>query len=240
MIELLKKELGLDIRYFDSIDSTSLYLKRLICENRKVPDLVIAREQTNGQGRVGKSFYSPADTGLYMTFAIPCEQLDCVNITPRLSLALCQSIESVFSLACSVKWVNDIYSNEKKIAGILCQRSHDYYLIGIGVNVKKPKAIPYDLKDRLGYICTDCDEKSFTDLVIACYHNMMHRCFLLSPTEVLSEYRERCIHIGKEVSIQYEGENVRGVCSGIADDFSIIVTSNGNDQKFSSGILTLL
>jgi BirA family biotin operon repressor/biotin-[acetyl-CoA-carboxylase] ligase len=240
MIDYIKDELQLDIRYFDSIDSTSLYLKRLICENQRIPDLVIAREQTNGQGRVGKKFYSPSATGLYMTFAVPCDRLYGNHTTPRLSLALCRSVESVFSVSCSVKWVNDIYLADKKIAGILCQRVEDYYLIGVGVNVKKPKSIPDDLKGRLGYLCAECEDKKFADLVVSFYRNMMNHCNLLSEKEVLSQYRKRCIHIGKEVSIQYNGNDLQGICSGIADDFSIIINVEGKDLNFSSGILTLL
>lgn len=238
-LELLSKYFGDRICYFDSIDSTSLYAKRLIQNQDYVPYIIMAGEQTNGQGRVGKSFYSPSSSGLYMTFAIPNREIPCDNLTPRVALAVRRAILQIFRVDCGIKWVNDLYYNGKKVCGVLCQQAPPYVLIGIGINVVLPEYTPTDLKERLGAIADVATAEQFTNLVIA-IDQKLRELFYLSTDQVLSEYRSHCFHISKMVSIENNGNEFFGTCVGIGDDFSLLIADRTSVNRFTSGVLTLI
>jgi BirA family biotin operon repressor/biotin-[acetyl-CoA-carboxylase] ligase len=235
----LQREEGISSLFFKSIPSTVLYVRDCLAKGEKVPTLVFAEEQTNGQGRVGKSFFSPKGTGLYLTFTIPKNDYEADYITPRLSLAVSHAVEEVFSCSLGVKWVNDIYLLDRKVAGILCQSVSDYYLFSVGLNVERPSQIPAELSDRFGSLCDHCDSECYYKLILALFRNIKAVRFV--PTlEILYEYRLRCNHIGKKISILSDGEECVGICSGISDDFSLLLSQNGKERFFSSGVMTIL
>ncbi|MCR5331895.1 MAG: biotin--[acetyl-CoA-carboxylase] ligase [Lachnospiraceae bacterium] len=136
-----------DIEFFDTIDSTNNEAKRRILaaqEEISRPFVIVSHSQTAGRGRQGKSFFSPEDTGIYMSVACPmnCPVQDQVTITSRTAVAVSRAIESFFGVECAIKWVNDIYVNDRKCCGILCEAVNDYekdllrfVVIGAGVNI---------------------------------------------------------------------------------------------------------
>ncbi len=235
----IESELGIRALHFDSIDSTSLYLKRLIQEGKNPADLVLADEQTNGQGRVGKSFYSPRKSGLYLTFCISKDCLACEDLTPRVALAVSQSINQVFSITTGIKWVNDIYLNDRKISGVLCQSVGNFYLIGIGINVVRPEYIPPELEGRLGFCVESSNEKQCEELVMLLYRSILKWANTEKKT-VLSQYREKCIHLSKRIAITKNNTEVVGECIGISDHFGILLSCNGFVSHFSSGVMSIL
>ncbi len=237
-VEELQKKIPLKAEYFDTIDSTSLYLIRRIKAKKTVPQLVIADSQSDGRGRVGKKFYSPGSTGLYLTFCFPQKDILCSDITPRIALAVTRAIFQTFGIECGLKWVNDVYLGNKKIAGVLCQCIDDYFLFGIGINILKPRSIPEELKDRLGYLLESCSETEYSDLIVSLYKNIVD-IIRKDTKEVLVSYRKLCIHLGKEVQIEKDNILLSGVCLGIADDFSIVIEIDGKAYNFSSGYMTL-
>lgn len=237
-LSFLKENIPLDIKYFESIDSTSLYLKRCIRSGGKVPDLVIAGFQTNGQGRVGRSFYSPEQTGLYLTFAILADKIHCDDITPRVALCVSNAIDEVFGKKTGIKWVNDIYLNSRKISGVLCQRVDDYFLIGIGVNVEQPRFVPSELLDRFGSVTESCKPFLYSKLVLSLYQNLLI-CFQQEKSLVLESFRKKCVHINLPVEIEYDGEVICGVCTGIDDEFSLLLKVNEKNLTIRSGYMSL-
>ena len=127
------------IYYFDEIDSTNEFLKKL--KNENGPIMVISKKQSNGKGQNGKMFFSPAN-GLYFSFKF--KHLFGINdltlITSAAAVAVVESIEKITHVQSEIKWVNDILLNNKKIAGILTETkiAHNnvpYVIVGIGINV---------------------------------------------------------------------------------------------------------
>ncbi len=131
------------IHVFKSLESTNLTAKKMALDGAAPGTVVIAGEQTGGRGRMGRSFYSPPDGGIYMSFILK-PQFDAaksVLITTAASVAVCKAIENVTGISCRIKWVNDIYLGDKKICGILTEAvtdfesGHiDYIVCGIGIN----------------------------------------------------------------------------------------------------------
>ncbi|MDR2634598.1 MAG: biotin--[acetyl-CoA-carboxylase] ligase [Clostridiales bacterium] len=136
--------------------------------NRFFPVVIIADTQTAGRGRLGRSFYSPAGTGLYMSFILRPEYIalpQINSVTVYAAAAVCKAIKTVCGAECGIKWVNDIFLNGKKICGILTEAVSDlesasveHIILGIGINVATTN-FPEDLASVAGAIFPQSDVK---------------------------------------------------------------------------------
>lgn len=122
-LEQLQKSVpsSFHVLFAKTIDSTNTYMKD---HARHLPDhsVLFARTQSAGRGRNGHSFYSPPDTGLYFSILLHTENKDDLNLLSALSaVAICLGIEKVCRLEPKIKWVNDIFISNRKVAGILCE-----------------------------------------------------------------------------------------------------------------------
>lgn len=144
--ESIKSKLksDIDVLYYPTIDSTNNECKRLLANSKEGVFLVAADEQTAGRGRQGKSFYSPALTGVYFSIVIkPKTSLqNAVTATTAAAVAVCRAIEALTELKPKIKWVNDVYLNGRKICGILTEAITNFeegtvesVIIGIGINI---------------------------------------------------------------------------------------------------------
>ena len=116
---------GEDISVFAyrELDSTNTEAKRLALGGGNAPAVIAAESQTAGRGRMGRSFYSPLQTGAYFSFLYqPSAGLDvAVSVTSAVSVAVAEAILALCGVQCEIKWVNDLYCNGKKVCGILCE-----------------------------------------------------------------------------------------------------------------------
>lgn len=138
----LKKDI--DILYYPSIDSTNNHCKRLLADGKQGEFLVAADRQTAGRGRQGKSFYSPALTGVYFSLVLRPETTlqNAVTATTAAAVAVCRAIEKLTDKRPKIKWVNDVFLEGKKICGILTEAVTDFesgtvdsVIVGIGINI---------------------------------------------------------------------------------------------------------
>ena len=146
----------MDINYYEITDSTNQRAKEYIKTHEFDRMLFVANEQTAGRGRLGKSFFSPKDTGIYMSFAFKSDRplCDIVHITTASAVAVARAIEEHTTYRTAIKWVNDIYINDKKVCGILCESTGGYIIIGVGVNVTTSD-FPDDISDVADSLRTD-------------------------------------------------------------------------------------
>ncbi|NLC48397.1 MAG: biotin--[acetyl-CoA-carboxylase] ligase [Tenericutes bacterium] len=136
-----------EIDIFDSISSTNDYVKEKAYQ-KKEGYVCISNSQTKGKGRNGKEYFSPKDKGIYMSILLkPTSSIhDFLKITACASVAVFDAINKNYGINSSIKWINDLYINDKKIGGILCESvlnsnntNIDYMILGIGLNVHKTK-----------------------------------------------------------------------------------------------------
>ena len=219
---------------FDSIDSTKTYASN---NSEKItvdkPLLVVANKQTNGRGRMGRKFFSPPGTGLYMTIGIkPKFAIDkALYVTIATAVAVSRAVEEIADVKTKVKWVNDIFVNNKKICGILTEAGAnletgkiDTILIGIGINCFSPASVPPEIRDSIGAISKSRNSFSRSKLAALIYNNTIEILKELEPKEqnslaifetptsgaggpkFLQEYRLRSNVLGKRISIfPYQG-----------------------------------
>ena len=133
----------IEVLYLESVDSTNKEAMRRALDEPTKTALIVSNNQTQGKGRLGRSFYSPPDTGIYMSFLFrpKFDVSKSVIVTAAAATAVCRSIEKVTGIKCSIKWVNDIYSRGQKVSGILTEAvsgfetgAIEYLIVGIGIN----------------------------------------------------------------------------------------------------------
>lgn len=203
--ELIQK--NCDIRVLDVIDSTNSYAKEFQVSNK--PLLVVANEQTKGRGRLGREFYSPSSKGIYMTIAFePDFGIDkAMLITTLTAVAVCQAFEAVVGIGPKIKWVNDIYMDNKKVCGILTEAESNFetgtiskIIVGIGINCFEQE-FPDSIKDRATYIKNPQKEFDRNALIAAVTNKFFQLVDSFDPTKLLRDYKSRSMILGQPILI---------------------------------------
>ena len=235
------------VKLFDITDSTNKQARIFAEENPGVDAIFIANGQTAGRGRLGRSFDSEKNAGLYISLLLhPKGTLtNTVAITAYTALAVCHAIESLRPIEAGIKWVNDVYLNGKKAAGILTEGCIDdngkpsYIIIGIGVNLVS-RAFPDDIKN----IATSLEDASgrridrsvLASLII---DELLGVTAPASPKH-LDEYRRRSILIGKEVTVVKPSESYSATVEDIADGYKLkLALENGEEELLSTGEVSI-
>ena len=111
-----------DIIVVDSVESTNTALKQMAADGADEGTVLIAKSQTKGRGRLGRSFVSD-DGGLYLSLLLrPKSSAEAsLLITVAAAVSVAVAIENICQKNCQIKWVNDIYLNGKKVSGILTE-----------------------------------------------------------------------------------------------------------------------
>ncbi len=230
---------GCDILWFREIDSTNSEAKRRRDEASENPLVIVADSQSKGRGRLGRSFYSPSETGLYMSVAYtPRGDLgDSVTITSQAAVAVCRAIEKFVPVCCKIKWVNDVYVAEKKVCGILCESTvcesgEPVIIVGVGINLTT-KDFPEEIADRAAAV-GEVDRKS---LAAELAHRILE--FAFHGGEWIEEYRARSLVLGREITYIRDGEEhaARGV--EVRGDGALIVEEAGGRIALSSGEISV-
>lgn len=243
--EAVKNRLDFDCRvvYFDSVDSTNTQAKRMINDGANDVFLVVAAEQTAGRGRQGKSFYSPANTGIYMSLVVHPNTLiqNAVGITTASCVAVCRAIEKITDVKPSVKWVNDVYVGDKKICGILTEAVTDFetqivssVVVGIGVNIST-EDFP-DGVENASSLNVDVKRAELTAAVA----NELNRIIYADFSEYIDYYREHSMLIGKDIFYVKNGEKVFAKATAIDSDGGLeVLLENGEKTVLRSGEITV-
>ncbi len=153
---LRTKTLGRTLYHFYSVDSTNAFALRLLAHGRNVPDgtVVLAESQTAGRGRLGRSWHSELESGLYLSMVL--KPVISPSLAPLFTLgcavALHHAVQRVTRLEPNIKWPNDLLVGGRKVAGILAEiqaevdRIH-YLVLGAGLNVNHT-VFPEDIRER--------------------------------------------------------------------------------------------
>jgi BirA family biotin operon repressor/biotin-[acetyl-CoA-carboxylase] ligase len=148
-IDYVRRRLpGRVISYYESIDSTMPEAARLAAAGCGPGTVVVADEQTAGQGRHGHYWHSEPESGLYASIvlrpALSSSSLPVLMLA--LGLATAEAIARATNMACDIRWPNDVLINDKKVAGILVQLQDRFVIAGIGINVNHEE-FPPDLAE---------------------------------------------------------------------------------------------
>ena len=234
MTERLKKKIRTetDVFWFDELDSTQNEVRRRLSD-RSCGKLIVGADcQTDGRGRRGRTFFSPAGTGLYFTVAFPCEGA-AVMITCAAACVVCEALERLAGVHPGIKWVNDIELDGKKIAGILTERIGGYIVIGVGINLTTT-AFPPEIRDRAGRVGKTVDNTALCAMIADGLFDLPKKA-----EGMIGEYRRRSVLIGKEILFEQNGVMNRGTVEGFDDAGGMIVQTDSGTLTLTSGEVTV-
>lgn len=213
----MKQKVFPEITYLDEVDSTNTYLKHLALSGVSEGTVVIAKAQSMGRGRLGRSFFSKGGIGIYMSILLrPRLRLqDASLLTCMAAVAVARSLDAHSSSKVGIKWVNDIYIDGKKVCGILTEGAADnrgntaFAIVGIGINLCAPDGgFPPDLKDVAGALFSDkaIAQKAYPIIVDSLLDEFFSMYTALPSQSFTHEYASRSILIGKQVMLTQGGQ----------------------------------
>lgn len=236
---------ALPLTVYRSIDSTNNEAKRYAMLGAPHGTIIAADAQTNGRGRRGKSFYSPAGTGLYLSVVLRPEKplSDCVYTTIASADALADTIEELTDCEPKIKWVNDIIVNGRKVCGILTEAVSDIesgmaetVIVGVGLNVTT-EDFPPEISRTAGSLRCSATRNSLAAGIISRIIEYTRRA---DSRELLDRYRSRSAVLGQTVGFIRNGETVTALADSIDDDGSLIVRTENGIERLRSGEISII
>lgn len=239
------------LEYYDTIDSTN-NRARVLAENG-APEwtVVMADQQTAGRGRIGRQFYSPVASGIYMSVVV---RPDCAvhyanMLTIAAAAAVSEAIEAVCNKKTQIKWVNDCFVDGRKISGILTEASVGveeqrlrYAVVGIGINVSAPAGgFPAELEN----IATSIFDTPRTTLVRAPLAAEVLQRFRAYAEQLLERaylpsYRAHLMVLGRQVTLVRGKEREEVLVRDLTEDGALVVEdAQGHIKEVVSGEVSL-
>lgn len=224
-----------DVEVFDVVSSTNTLAKELV-KSGKSNFVIAAREQASGRGRFSRKFHSPKDSGIYFSVVItPKDSEETAFITPLCAVACAKAIRDLSAKDARIKWVNDIYIDEKKCVGILCEGVSSVstvinrVIIGIGINLVESDCVEEEIRDIIGYV----GEVSPNLLLAQIVDNIetLHADF--DKKYIAKQYKELSFLIGKEVFV-LKGDNedcAYATVEDIDEDCRLVVRYVGGKRE---------
>ena len=225
----------LELRVFRSIDSTNTALKALAADGAEAGLALIAGRQTAGRGRMGRSFYSPAGTGLYMSLLLRPElpAAKALQLTACAAAAAAETIEEMSGRGVGIKWVNDLTIDGRKVCGILCESAADartgrlrYAVVGLGINLFPPEGgFPAELRDIAGAVFEgEPSEELRCRMAAGVLDRLWEAASEPDAPAVFESYRRRCWLLGREIDLIAPGRAPeRALAVGLNEDYSLRV-----------------
>lgn len=228
------------ITSYATIDSTNTAAKRLIGNTQlKTPVAIVADEQTAGYGRHGRQYFSPDQVGVYLTLIWPVADSRTLNpgqVTTSVAVAAATALSVELGVQVGIKWVNDLYYQHKKVAGILVESVGNHLIIGIGLNIN-PTDYPVDIQAKAGALT---DQQVDREHLVASLLNYFVRYFSLDARDVMRDYRKLSLVIGQQVELVVGKQIIQGRVQDVLDDGGLFVQTDTGQQTFYSGEITKL
>ena len=238
------------IRLYDTVDSTNTAAKRNAEED--APALYIARTQTGGRGRLGRSFHSPADTGLYMTVAYTTDRplAEAAQVTAAAAVSAVTAIDALTDKHPAIKWVNDLYLNGGKIAGILAEAvsredGRTRMIVGLGINLST-RDFPDGLRAPAASLFAPDESAAVTPALVGALAGEITRRLLdaalhpeIGRDERLDFYRRHLLYIGERMLCTRGEDSFEATLLGVDEDYSLLVEADGETLPLSSGEISV-
>ncbi len=237
---------GLAVTALENTDSTNTCVRRLAEDGAPEGTVVVAAAQTAGRGRSGKSFLSPAGTGLYMSVLLRPQLAmgDALLITTAAAVAVAHAVERVAAVTAQIKWVNDVYVDGKKVCGILTEGALDlengglrYAILGIGINLCPPAGgFPPELAPIAGALTETGGEALRAPLAAAVLDEFFALYPHLTEKPFYDDYVSRSLLTGRQIEVLRGGMHLPATALGIDRDLHLRVRyADGSEENLAAG-----
>ena len=234
-LEKIRKAVCGDVYYFDSVGSTNT--EALKCDSAADFSLFLAKNQTGGRGRMGRSWES-SKGGIYMTVLIKPDRIS-ENI-PALTLMAGLGVARIIQNS-RIKWPNDIVLGNKKVAGILAESKiigkSGVIAVGIGINANNTDFCG-DLAEKATSIYLfSGEQQDETGLVTGVYKELLqlYKDFDKGFSRFSHEYREKCVTLNREITVIKDGREYTMTAKDIGDNGELIAEANGKTERIAFG-----
>lgn len=263
-LELLDRNIILDelsdtvatqINQFDvlfEVDSTNQYLNNKSFDGAASASLVLAEHQTNGKGRRGRTWVSPFGGNLYLSllwrFQMGPAQLGCLGLV--IAVSIVRVLHQIGITDAGVKWPNDIYWHDKKLAGILLEMRGESsgpsaVVIGLGVNISMPinKVDSIDIIDQPwidieSILKSKVERNHFSSLIINEVFNVLN-IFPDQQKKLLDEWKNMDVLKDQTIEVRFPDKTIEGTALGINKDGALRLLSNGKEMICHSGEVSI-
>lgn len=240
-----QKQLKLSV--LSQVESTNSHLREAAAQGAPEGTVLAAGCQSAGRGRQGRSFYSPAGTGLYLSLLLRpfmATPKDGTRFTTMAAVAACQAVETLSGQKPGIKWVNDLYLYGRKIAGILTEASVEletglleYAVLGAGFNLYPPEeGFPEELASIAGSIFPSPGGDNKNHLAALFLRYFWDWYQNPDPKSYVEEYRRRSLVLGKQIQVLSASGTRSALALDVDEDCRLLVRfENGETARLSSG-----
>lgn len=242
---------ALRLRVLEEAPSTNALLREEAAAGAPEGTALIAARQTAGRGRLGRSFYSPAGTGVYLSLLLRPAHLAperAVRVTTMAAVAMCEAVEQVSGRAAAVKWVNDVFVGGKKVCGILTEGSFgmedgrlEYLVLGVGMNAYEPAGgFPADIAGVAGAIYEAPQPDGKNRLAAAFLNRFMALWAAPEESAYAREYRRRSFVLGRRVTVLSREGTRSALALDVDEECRLVVRyDDGTLGRLSSGEISV-
>jgi len=229
------------ITVLEKTDSTNNQLKALCAAGAPHGSVVLAEEQTAGKGRLCRSFSSPKGMGIYCSVLLrpqlPPEQLLC--LTPLMAEAARRAVKIVTGVEADIKWINDLVVNQRKLCGILTERTEGV-IVGIGINCQQDEAnFPPELRSTaisLRQILGNAPDRAALTAELLRQIALAADALEADFSPWMASYRLHCLTLGQPVKVCRNDRTYEAVAEDLGSHGELIVRlPNGSRETLFSG-----
>ncbi len=242
-------KIGEKIIRVKSCPSTNALAKDLALSGEKEGTVVISDEQTQGKGTKGRSWYSARKKGLYLSVVLYPSRPDISLLSLVSGLAASDAVLSSCGLQVSLKWPNDLVWKGKKLGGILCESGYlgnrvNYAILGMGLNLNHEQGdFPEEIRQQaISLKLITEEEVEEGQLLVNLWQALNHWYgqFLLGRREgIVKAFQKRSVlEVGREMTVDMDGEMVSGIYRGITLQGGLILESEGEKKILFSAEVT--
>ena len=233
--------------WYPATDSTNTQAKLLAKNGAPQGTTIIAGHQTGGRGRMGRTFQSPANVGVYLSVILRphCKPEELMHLTCAAGVAMVEAVEKVSGVRPQVKWINDLVVGSKKLGGILTEMSLDkgmveYAIIGIGINCLQGKEDFHpEIADLATSLSLAAGRTITPDVLAAAMMEAlweMSKVLFTQKAQIMANYKANCITLGKDIQVLRAGDVRPGKAVDLDQDGGLIVEyPDGRRETVASG-----
>lgn len=251
-VEQLKMRLGnsdmvREIVYIEETTSTNILAKQLGRSGAPDGTLVVTDYQTQGRGRLGRSWRAPLGKDIFMSLLLRPKivTLQASMLSLVMGLSVSEAIEEVVDEFCEIKWPNDVVVGGKKVCGILTEMQGqkeqvDYVVIGVGINCNT-QTFPPEFSDHATSLTLAKGGAVLREGVIARVlrrfaHNYKKFLYAGDLSLLLGAYEKRMVNMDREIRVVEKKQEILGIARGITSKGELLVdTKDGIQQRIVSG-----
>ncbi len=236
---------------WETIDSTNRRALDLAAAGGGAGVMVLARQQLAGRGRLGRTWISPPDAGIYMSILLRPENKalnELSLLTMAAGVAVSKAIRSTTGVQVGLKWVNDLIVDGRKVGGILAEtagRAPLYVILGIGINAHLDcSMMPDEMHDQVASLHTFCDREFDANLLVGAVAEELEVVYDMLINDqnavILAQWRERSVTLGKNVLAQVGEKTIVGKAIDITSTGGLLIeTEAGKIEQINAGEVRL-